>query len=93
MAAIRKQVDGHAAAPAVDGAHRPKRAMSAAAKRRIAAAQPKRWAAFHADKKSGTAKMTPKRRLSAVAKARLSANLAKARAAKAAKAKRMAKAA
>jgi hypothetical protein len=46
MAAIRKQVDGHAAAPAVDGAGRPKRGMSAAAKRRIAAAQRKRWTAF-----------------------------------------------
>jgi hypothetical protein len=90
MAAIRKQVDGHAAAPVVDGARRPKRAMSAAARRRIAAAQRKRWAAFHAEKKGGTAKTAPRRKLSAAAKAKLAANLAKARAAKA---KRMAKAA
>jgi hypothetical protein len=90
MAAIRKQVDGHAAAPVVDGARRPKRAMSAAARRRIAAAQRKRWAAFHAEKKPKTA---PRRKLSATAKAKLAANLAKARAAKAAKGKRMAKAA
>ena len=50
IAAIRKQVDGHAVAPAVDGALRAKRVMSAAARRRIAAAQRKRWAAFHAEK-------------------------------------------
>jgi hypothetical protein len=49
MAAIRKQVDGHAVVPAVDGARAPKRVMSAAAKRRIAAAQRKRWAAFHGE--------------------------------------------
>jgi hypothetical protein len=90
IAAIRKQVDGHAAAPAVDGAHRPKRNMSAAARRSIAAAQRKRWAAFHAEKKAGNA---PKRKMSAAAKAKLAANLAKARAAKAAKTKRMAAAA
>src|SRR6516164_5908663 len=78
MAAIRKQVDGHGAIPAVDGARRPKRVMSAAARRRIAAAQRKRWAAFHAEKK-GTTKIAPKRKLSAAAKAKLAANLAKAR--------------
>jgi hypothetical protein len=93
IAAIRKQVDGHAAAPAADGTRRPKRVMSAAAKRRIAAAQRKRWAAFHADQRSGSAKTAPKRKLSAAARAELAANLAKARAAKAAKAKRMARAA
>jgi hypothetical protein len=92
MAAIRKQVDGHPAAPAVDGAPRPKQNMSAAARRRIAAAQRKRWAAFHAERNE-TAKGAPRRKLSAVAKGKLAVNLAKARAAKAAKAKRMAKAA
>jgi len=92
MAAIRKQVDGHSAGPAVNGPGGPKRVMSAAARRRIAAAQRKRWAAFHADTKE-TAKTAPKRNLSAAAKAKLAANLAKARAAKAAKAKRMARAA
>ena len=51
MAAIRKQVGGHAAAPAVDGAQKTKRVMSAAAKQRIAAAQRKRWAA---SKKEGS---------------------------------------
>ena len=93
MAAIRKQVHGHAAAPAVDGARRPKRIVSAAAKRRIAAAPRKRWAAFHAEKKRGSEKSAPKRKLSAAAKAKLVTNLVKARAAKAAKAKRTAAAA
>ena len=90
MAAIRKQVDGRAAAPAVNGARRPKRVMSAAARRRIAAAQRKRWAAFHVEKRGGAVKIAPRRKLSAAAQARLAANRAKARAAKAAKAKRMA---
>ena len=67
--------------------------MSAAAKRRIAAAQRKRWAAFHADQKGGSAKTAPRRKLSAAAKVKLARNLAKARAAKAAKAKRIAAAA
>jgi hypothetical protein len=89
IAAIRKQVDGHVAAPTSKGARRPKRAMSAAARRRIAAAQRKRWAAFHGERNGGGA---PKRKMSAAAKAELAANLAKARAAKAAKARRMAKA-
>jgi hypothetical protein len=90
MAAIRKQVDGHAAARAAVGAPGPKRILSAAARRRIAAAQRKRWAVFHADQKRGAAKTAPKRKLSAAARAKLVRNLAKARAAKAAKAKRTA---
>jgi hypothetical protein len=93
MAAIRQQVDGHAAAPAVDDLRRPKRVMSAAAKRIIAAAQRKRWAAIHAEKKGGSAKTAPKRKLSGAVITKLPANLAKARAAKAVKPKRMAAAA
>jgi hypothetical protein len=93
IAAIRKQVDGHGAAPAVSGVLKPKRVMSPAAKRRIAAAQRKRWVAFHAEQKAGAAKTVPKRKLSAAAKAKLAANPAKARAAKAAKVKRIAAAA
>jgi hypothetical protein len=93
MAAIRKQVDGHAAAPAAVGALKPKLVMSPAAKRRIAAAQRKRWAAFHAKRKGGTTKTGSKRKLSAAPKAKLVANLAKARAAKAAMVKRIATAA
>jgi hypothetical protein len=93
IAAIRKQVNGHATVPAVSGARMAKRNMSAAARRRIAAAQRKRWAAFHAEKKSETAKLAPKRKLSGAAKAKVAVNLAKARAAKATKARRLAKAA
>jgi len=36
MAAIRKQVDGHAASPAVGGARKPMRVMSAAARAKLA---------------------------------------------------------
>jgi hypothetical protein len=83
MAAIRKHlgVRGKTAALSFsrDGAApRRRRQLSAAALRRISLAQKKRWAAFHAKKK---------RKLSPAAKAKLAANLAKARAAKAAKAK------
>jgi hypothetical protein len=75
-----------------DGA-RPKGKMSPAAKKRIAAAQKKRWAAFHASKTEATkpeAKPvskktapapTPRKKLSAARKAALVANLKKARAA------------
>jgi len=64
--------------------------MSAAALRRISLAQKKRWAAYHA-KQGGTAKKaapkkTAKRKMSSERKAALVANLAKARAARAAKA-------
>jgi hypothetical protein len=66
---------------------KPKRNMSAAARKHIVAAQKKRWAAFHA--KADAAKPAkqsakhPKRTMSPAVKARLVANLAKARAAKA----------
>jgi hypothetical protein len=93
MAAIRKQVHGHAAAPAVDGARRPKRVMSAAARRRIAAAQRKRWAVFHAGQKSGTAILHRSGNCRLWPRLSSRRNLTKARAAKAAKVKRMAKAA
>jgi hypothetical protein len=45
MAAIGKKVDGRDVAPGVDGIHGSRRVLSAAARRRIAAAQRKRWAA------------------------------------------------
>jgi hypothetical protein len=74
---------------------KPKRTMSAAARKRIAAAQKKRWAAFHqskekpaskpAAKKAAAGKPAPKRKMSAARKAALIANLKKARAARAAK--------
>jgi hypothetical protein len=63
--------------------------LSAAAKRRIAAGQRKRWAAFHAGQNAGKS-TAPERKLSAAVRARLAKNLVKARAARAAKAKRMA---
>jgi DNA-binding protein HU-beta len=78
-----------------------KRTMSAAARKRIANAQKLRWAKFRksAEKPAAVAKKAtvkkaapkaakktaPKRKISAAAKANLVANLAKARAAKAAK--------
>jgi hypothetical protein len=89
MAALRKQLGGRSAGRAAVNGSRPKRVLSAAAKRRIAAGQRKRWAALHAGRNAakGTA---PKRKLSAAVRARLAKNLVKARAARAAKAKRMA---
>jgi hypothetical protein len=78
------------AAPAVAaGEAKPKRRMSAGARKRIALAQKKRWAAFHQAKAPAPApapkKAVAKRKLSPARKAALVANLAKARAAKAAK--------
>ena len=89
MAAIRKQVNGRATGPV---GSKPKRTLSASARRRIAAAQRKRWAAFHAKQKNGVAKTAAKRKLSAAARLKLAKNLAKARAAKVAKTRKMAKA-
>ena len=76
------------AAPAVAASEaKPKRRMSAGARKRIALAQKKRWAAFHQAKEPAPApkKAVAKRKLSPARKAALVANLAKARAAKAAK--------
>jgi hypothetical protein len=87
MAAIRKQLGGRGTAEkavATNGA-KPRRQMSAAAKKHIADAQHKRWAAFHAKQAAAAKKAAPKRKLSPAAKAKLAANLAKARAAKAQK--------
>jgi hypothetical protein len=88
IAEIQKQLGGRTkavAAPA-DGA-KPRRRMSASARKRIVAAQKKRWAAYHEShgEKPALKKAHAKRKLSADAKAKLSANLAKARAARAAK--------
>jgi hypothetical protein len=91
MAAIRKRLGmrgGKSAAPVLAYGMKPKRQMSAAGRARIAAAQKARWAAFHA--KGGKAarpakKLAAKRTMSRERKAALVANLAKARAARAAK--------
>jgi hypothetical protein len=60
---------------------------SADERKRIAATQKARWAAFHAGK-AAAPEQKAKRRISAERKAALATNLAKARAAKAAKAAR-----
>jgi hypothetical protein len=65
---------------------KPKRHLSAKAIKAIREAQKKRWAAFHAKQgKPAKKAATKKRTLSPEAKAKLAANLAKARAARAAK--------
>lgn len=89
ISAIRGQLGMHStkvgASTTTDGA-KPKRRLSAAARKRIATAQKRRWAAFHKTRKPAPAKKTAtKRVLSPARKAALVANLAKARAAKAAK--------
>jgi hypothetical protein len=93
IAEIRSQLGqrpGRSSAQVV-AAPKARRTMSAAARKRIAAAQKKRWAAFHAKaekpaKKVAVAKKAaPKRKMSPERKAALVANLAKARAARAAK--------
>lgn len=93
MAEIRRQLghrsSGSSTSP-VAGAPHARRQMSAEAKKRIAAAQKKRWANFHAQQgeasaKAAPKKSAPKRKMSAERKAALVANLAKARAARAAK--------
>jgi hypothetical protein len=90
IASIRKQVDEHAA-DAVDGA--PDQGATCQPQPGAESAQRQCWTVFHAKKKGGSAKTAPRRKLSAAARAKLAANCATARAAKAAKAKRMAKAA
>ena len=92
MTAIRKQLGVRVNIPvlasAVSDGSGPKRRMSAAARKRIAEAQKKRWRKFHAQHKGAGAtpkKATAKRKLSPARRAALAANLAKARTAKAAK--------
>src|ERR1035437_5985732 len=80
---------GEAEPPAKTATAKPKRKMSAAGKKAISEATKKSWAAFHATKqakKPALKKAVAKRRLSPARKAALVANLAKARAAKSAKA-------
>jgi hypothetical protein len=82
-------------APAAMEPSKPKRKLSAAGRKAISDATKKRWAAVHAaaaktkpaaQKKVAAKKAVAKRKLSPARKAALVANLAKARAAKAAKA-------
>ena len=81
MSAIRRQLGGRSSVYAAGNGAQPKHTMSEAGRRAIALAQKKRWAAVHKAAK----KAAPKRKMSPAAKAKLVANLAKARAARAAK--------
>jgi hypothetical protein len=76
-----------AAASVTTAGAKPKRQMSAVARKRIALAQKKRWAAFYQAQEPAPAKKKAvvKRKMSPARRAALLANLAKARAAKAAK--------
>src|ERR1017187_8806991 len=94
IAEIRSQLGqspGRSAAPIVEGAPHKRRKMSAAAKKRIADGQKKRWAVFHAQggkkatRQVAVKNAAPKRKMSPERRAALVANLAKARAARAAK--------
>ena len=93
IATIQRElgVGSRRAIPAAEGAEpKPRRTMSAAARKRISAAQKNRWAAFHAKKPAekpvaATKKAVPKKAVSADVKRKRIAALAKARAAKAEK--------
>jgi hypothetical protein len=97
IAELRAQLDGASSKtdrkPNAGGPTKTKRQMSPAARKRMAAAQKARWAAFHAKEHSPAKKSAstapskaPTRKMSPATKAKLAANLAKARAAKAKKA-------
>lgn len=73
----------HSTAPRATADTKPKRKMSAKARKAIADAQKKRWEAFRAARQTEKPKTGRKRTLSSSAKANLAANLQKARAAKA----------
>lgn len=96
MAEIRKELGGRTSGVVTGDGAKPKRQLSATALKHISEAMKKRWAAYRAAKKKAAKKAAPakkavvktaaaKRKLSAAQKAALVANLAKARAAKAAK--------
>lgn len=72
-------------APATATAPKAKRKLSKAGRAAIVAATKKRWAAIHKAEKSAAKSIPPKKKMSGARKAALLANLAKARAARAAK--------
>jgi hypothetical protein len=85
ISAIRKRLG--ARAQRITQGPKPKRVLSAAAKKKIADAQKKRWAEYHAKHKAPAnpaRRQDPNGSFSPAAKAKLVANLAKARAARAA---------
>src|ERR1019366_9916474 len=73
IAELRSQIGGNSASRPASGASAPKkRTMSAAARRRIALAQKKRWAAYQAEHGTKTAAPKPKKRvISAAGRARI----------------------
>jgi hypothetical protein len=88
IASLRGMLSGNPAKPAAtaEAPRRERRKMSAASRARIAEAQRKRWELKKADAgKAQPAAKKAKRKLSSARRAALAANLAKARAAKAAK--------
>ena len=92
IAQLRAMLSGNGSArtaAAPEAPARKRRKLSAAARKRIAAAQKARWAKFHNEsaKPAPAPAKKPRRKLSAAARAKLAANLKKARAAKAKKAK------
>jgi hypothetical protein len=89
IAELRAMLPGGSTEPATpEPTKRKRRKMSAAGRKAISDATKKRWAAFHAAKqakKPAAKKAVARTKLSPARKAALVANLAKARAAKAAK--------
>jgi hypothetical protein len=85
IAEIQRQLGGRVSKPVLTANGSARRQLSAAARHRIAAAQRKRWKEFHAKQAAGN-KPAAKRTLSPEVKAKRIAALAKARAAKAARA-------
>jgi len=92
LAGLRAQLNGYTAKAteriakvAETAPARRKHTISAAGRARMAAAQKKRWAERKKQGSEPTAEPVPKRKMSPAARAKLAANLAKARAAKAAK--------
>jgi hypothetical protein len=86
VARLQKQLGGASAVAFTAVSAKPRHRMSSAARKRIGAAQKARWKAFHAKEGGPARKTASKRELSPETKAKLVANLAKARAARAAKA-------
>jgi hypothetical protein len=90
IAELRAMLPGNSTQDAItpEPPGRKRRKLSAAARKRMKEAQQRRWAKVRGEFQAAKAEPAkPKRKLSAAAKAKLVANLKKARAAKAAKAK------
>jgi hypothetical protein len=84
-AKVRGEAEAPASAAVTAPAPKAKRKLSAAGRAAIVAATKKRWAAIHKAEKPAPTKVAAKKKMSPARKAALVANLAKARAARAAK--------